>query len=160
MVRAPSDGYVTQVALRPGVMAASLPLRPAMVFIPQQGRQIVGSFWQNSLQRMKPGYKAEVVFDALPGEVFSGSLSHVLPAMSEGDIQSGGNLVSASRVTAHGRALAVINLDENLDEYELPRGLQGKAIIISDSDPLHVSMIRRILLRMMGWLNYLFPIKG
>ncbi len=160
VVRAPSDGYVTQVALRPGVMAVSLPLRPAMVFVPQQRRQIVGSFWQNSLQRMKPGYKAEVVFDALPGEVFSGSMSHVLPAMSEGDIQSSGNLVSAKRVTAHGRALAVIDLDQNLDDYDLPRGLQGKAIIISDSDPLHVSMIRRILLRMMGWLNYLFPIKG
>ena len=159
-VRAPSDGYVTQVALRPGTMTASLPLRPAMVFIPQQRRQIVGSFWQNSLQRMKPGFKAEVVLDAIPGHVFSGSMSHVLPAMSEGDIQSSGTLVAASRVASHGRALAVINLDEDLDVYDLPRGLQGKAIIISDSDPLHVSMIRRILLRMMGWLNYLFPIKG
>ena len=131
-----------------------------MVFIPQQRRQIVGSFWQNSLQRMKPGFKAEVVLDAIPGHVFSGSMSHVLPAMSEGDIQSSGTLVAASRVASHGRALAVINLDEDLDVYDLPRGLQGKAIIISDSDPLHVSMIRRILLRMMGWLNYLFPIKG
>ena len=159
-VRAPSDGYVTQVALRPAVMATALPLRPAMVFIPQQRRQIVGSFWQNSLQRMKPGFKAEVVLDAIPGHVFSGSMSHVLPAMSEGDIQSSGTLVAASRVATHGRALAVINLDEDLDSYDLPRGLQGKAIIISDSDPLHVSMIRRILLRMMGWLNYLFPIKG
>ncbi len=159
-VRAPSDGYVTQVALRPGTMTASLPLRPAMVFIPQQRRQIVGSFWQNSLQRMKPGFKAEVVLDAIPGHVFSGSMSHVLPAMSEGDIQSSGTLVAASRVASHGRALAVINLDEDLDVYDLPRGLQGKAIIISDSDTLHVSMIRRILLRMMGWLNYLFPIKG
>ncbi len=32
-MRAPSDGYVTQVLIRPGTYAASLPLRPVMVFI-------------------------------------------------------------------------------------------------------------------------------
>ena len=32
IVRAPSDGYVTQVLIRPGTYAASLPLRPVMVF--------------------------------------------------------------------------------------------------------------------------------
>lgn len=35
-VRAPSDGYITQVLIRPGTYAASLPLRPVMVFIPEQ----------------------------------------------------------------------------------------------------------------------------
>ena len=30
-VRAPSDGYVAQMALRPGMRAASLPLRPVMI---------------------------------------------------------------------------------------------------------------------------------
>ncbi len=34
-VRAPSDGYITQVLIRPGTYAASLPLRPVMVFIPR-----------------------------------------------------------------------------------------------------------------------------
>lgn len=35
-VRAPSDGYITQVLIRPGTYAASLPLRPVMVFIPSK----------------------------------------------------------------------------------------------------------------------------
>jgi multidrug resistance efflux pump len=130
-----------------------------MVFIPEQRRLMVASFWQNSLQRMAPGSQAEVIIDAVPGHVFSGKLSHVLPVMSEGDVQASGALISAQRLAVHGRALAVIELDEDLDDYALPRGIQGKAIIISDSDPLHVSLIRRILLRMMGWLNYVFPIK-
>lgn len=51
IVRAPSDGYVTQVLIRPGTYAASLPLRPVMVFIPDQKRQIVAQFRQNSLLR-------------------------------------------------------------------------------------------------------------
>lgn len=159
VVRAPSNGMVTQVALRPGVMSVPIPLRPAMVFIPEQGREIVGSFWQNSLLRMKPGFMAEVSFDAVPGHIFKGKLKTVLPVMSEGDIQASGNLVSASRLAANGRALAVVELEEDLNDYQLPRGIQGKIAIISDNDPLHVSLIRRILLRMVGWINYIFPMK-
>lgn len=159
VVRAPDDGLVTQLALRPGVMAVPLPLRPAMLFIPEQGRQIAGSFWQNSLQRMQAGFKAEVIIDGVPGHVFQGRVKTVLPAMSEGDVQFSGNLISASRLAAHGRAVAIIELEEDLRDYNLPRGVQGKVAIISDSDPLHVSLIRRVLLRMVGWLNYVFPIK-
>lgn len=36
-----------------------------MVFIPEQKRQIVAQFRQNSLLRLKPGDEAEVVFNAL-----------------------------------------------------------------------------------------------
>lgn len=36
VIRAPSNGYVTQVLIRPGTYAAALPLRPVMVFIPEQ----------------------------------------------------------------------------------------------------------------------------
>ena len=52
------------------MMATKLPLRPSMVFIPQQPRRIAASFWQNSIQRMEPGAEAEVIFDAVPGVVF------------------------------------------------------------------------------------------
>jgi hypothetical protein len=58
------------VLIRPGTYAAALPLRPVMVFIPEQKRQIVAQFRQNSLLRLKPGDEAEVVFNALPGQVF------------------------------------------------------------------------------------------
>ena len=159
IVRAPADGVVTQFVIRPGMMAASLPLRPVAIFIPHQERVMAGSFWQNSLMRMKPGYKAEVIIDAVPGHVFSGTLKQVLPAMAEGDVQATGNLVSARRLAEHGRALALVELEEDLSDYDLPRGVQGKMAIFSDHDVLHVSIIRRVLLRMVGWLNYVFPIK-
>lgn len=67
VVRAPSNGYITQLLIRPGTYAAALPLRPVMVFIPEQKRQIVAQFRQNSLLRLEPGDEAEVVFNALPG---------------------------------------------------------------------------------------------
>ena len=72
----------TQVLIRPGTYAASLPLRPVMVFIPDQKRQIVAQFRQNSLLRLAPGDDAEVVFNALPGKVFSGKLAAISPSRS------------------------------------------------------------------------------
>lgn len=159
VVRAPSDGMVTQLVLRPGVMAVPIPLRPSLIFIPSQESLVAASFWQNSLLRMQPGYKAEMIIDAVPGHVFLGKVVTVLPAMSEGEVQASGNLISASRLAAHGRAIAIIELEEDLRDYGLPIGVQGKAAIISDHDILHVSIIRRVLLRMLSWINYVFPMK-
>ena len=63
-------------------MPRPLPLRPVMVFIPDQKRQIVAQFRQNSLLRLAPGDDAEVVFNALPGKVFSGKLVSIRSSRS------------------------------------------------------------------------------
>ena len=54
-VRAPGDGYVTQLMLRPGMMAVSLPLRPVMVFVHEEPDVFVAWFRQNSLLRLQVG---------------------------------------------------------------------------------------------------------
>jgi mannitol-1-phosphate 5-dehydrogenase len=78
------------VLIRPGTYAAALPLRPVMVFIPEQKRLIVAQFRQNSLLRLEPGDEAEVVFNALPGQVFSGKLTSILPVVPGGSYQAQG----------------------------------------------------------------------
>ncbi len=158
VVRAPADGIVTQLALRPGSAVRTLPLRPAMVFIPIDRRRFAASFWQNSLRRLEPGYEAEVILDAVPGHVFKGTVSSILPAMSEGEVQSQGALVSAEMLSQPGRAIAVIELEEDLDDYGLPLGVQGQAAIYSEHFHM-VAIIRRILIRMMAWMKYVYPIK-
>ena len=159
-VYAPTDGYALQVAIRPGVRAASLPLRPVMTFVPKEKRRIAAAFWQNSLLRLEVGLQAEVILDAVPGHVFSGKVVEIIPAMSEGEFQAVGNLFSASALTRHGYAVGIIELDENLDDYNLPLGVKGQAVAINHKhDPLHVSAMRRILLRMMAWIKFIYPVK-
>ncbi|NKF49654.1 HlyD family secretion protein [Shewanella sp. WXL01] len=157
VVRAPADGVVTQLALREGAMAVPLPLRPAMSFIPDEDRYFAGAFWQNSLLRLKVGDEAEVILDAVPGKVFKGKVSAVLPAMAEGEIQFGGTLQSSSRLFQRGRALVLIDIDHEQHETlrNLPAGVAGQAAVYTEHFS-HVSIIRRVLLRMQSWLNYLF----
>ncbi|KDV90996.1 HlyD family secretion protein [Raoultella ornithinolytica] len=155
VIRAPSNGYVTQVLIRPGTYAAALPLRPVMVFIPEQKRQIVAQFRQNSLLRLKPGDDAEVVFNALPGQVFHGKLTNILPVVPGGSYQAQGALQSLTVLPGTDGILATIELDPNADVDSLPDGIYAQVAVYSDHFS-HVSVMRKVLLRMTSWMHYLY----
>jgi len=157
VMRAPGTGFVTQVALRPGMYVVPAPLRPVMAFvntdIHDQG--LGAAFQQNSLQRVRAGDEAEVAFDAVPGRVFRGRVRTVLDAIAAGQIQASGTLVDYGARTEGGRALAVIDLDEDISGYQIPAGAAGQVAIYTEYWH-HVSLLRKILLRMRSWENYLF----
>lgn len=155
VVRAPDDGYVTQMALRPGMMAVPLPLRPVMVFVNKSEKLFVGAFNQRSLLRLKEGYEAEVIFDALPGRVFKGKITNVAPNIAEGQFQASGLLVSSDSLLRRGRAFAIIELEQDWDALGLPDGANAEVAVYSDVFT-HVAVMRRVLLRMKSWQNYVF----
>jgi len=155
VVRAPSDGYVSQVLIRPGTFAAALPLRPVMVFIPQQKRQIVAQFRQNSLLRLKPGDDAEIVFNSLPGQVFSGKLTAIQPVIPGGSYQAQGTLQSLTITPGTDGVLATIELDANENIDALPDGIYAQVAVYSDHFS-HVAIMRKVLLRMTSWMHYLY----
>jgi len=84
VVRAPSRGFVTHVSLRPGMMATRLPLRPSMVFVPDEGQYFAAWMRQNSQLRLTAGDEAEVAFDGIPGKVFSGKVKQAIGVIGEG----------------------------------------------------------------------------
>ncbi len=131
VTRAPSDGFVTQVALRPGVYAVPVPLRPAMVFVnTSKGDQELGAaFQQNSLQRVMAGDDAEVAFDAVPGRVFKAKVRLVLDAIAAGQLQASGTLVDFGARTEGGRALAVIDVTDDMSAYNIPLGAAAQVAI-------------------------------
>jgi len=158
-VRAPSKGYVVQNALRPGMRAANLPLRPVMVFVSDEGHYTVGWFRQNSLLRLKIGDEAEVAFDGVPGTVFSGEVGMIFPALAEGQVQASGNLITPYMSPRSGRIPVLIKITDpryQALEKQIPGGAYAQMAIYSEHFS-HVAVMRKILLRMSAWLNYLFP---
>lgn len=155
VVKAPTDGYVTQLALRPGMMAVPIPLRPVMTFVHTEDKFYVGAFRQNSLQRLQPGFQAEFLFRALPGRVFTGEIVEVIPAIGEGQIQASGSLLTTSALRSNGRAMVKLRITDDLSEYHLPMGSNAEIAIYSDSFT-HVSIMRKVLIRMKSWQNYLY----
>jgi len=159
VVRAPTDGYVAQMVLRPGMRAMAAPLRPVMVFVHKESKYFVGWFRQNSLLRLTVGSDAEVAFDGIPGRVFSGKVAGVLPALKEGQLQASGNLINPMAAPFPGRIMVKIDItDPEFEAFDaiVPGGAYAQAAIYSEHAH-HVAILRKILLRMLSWLNYLFP---
>jgi multidrug resistance efflux pump len=155
VVRAPTSGYVTQLLLRPGMMAASLPLRPVMVFVHDEEAPIVAAFRQNSLMRIKAGFEAEVVFPSIPGRTFAAKVAKVPPVIAEGQVQASGVLLGTEIFQTIGRVPIQIMLEDDISEFNLPSGSRAQVAVYSDSFE-SVSIMRKILLRMSSWQNYLF----
>ncbi|WP_044870457.1 biotin/lipoyl-binding protein [Pseudomonas sp. LFM046] len=159
VVRAPSKGFVTHVSLRPGMMATRMPLRPSMVFIPDEGHYFAAWMRQNSQLRLTPGDEAEVAFDGIPGQVFKGHVKQVLGVIGEGQVQPSGNLTSFSGSPPPGRVPVIIEItDPDFANYAalMPGGAYGQAALYSEHFH-HVAIMRKILLRMAAWMNYIFP---
>ncbi|MEG1038396.1 MAG: HlyD family secretion protein [Pseudomonas sp.] len=159
VVRAPSKGFVTHVSLRAGMMASRLPLRPSMVFIPQESYYFAAWMRQNSLLRLVAGDEAEVAFDGIPGKVFKGQVKSVITVIAEGQIQPSGNLIGFSGSPPPGRVPVIIEItDPDFVQYsaQMPGGAYGQAAVYSKHFE-HIGMMRKILLRMAAWMNYIFP---
>jgi multidrug resistance efflux pump len=157
VTRAPAAGFVTQVGLRPGMYVVPAPLRPVMVFVNQgqQDRMLVAAFQQNSLQRVKSGDDAEIAFTAVPGRVFKGKVGQVLDAIAAGQFQATGVLQDFASETHNDRAVAEIEILDDLSDYQIPMGSSAEVAILTHHWH-HIALLRRILLRMRSWQNYVF----
>jgi multidrug resistance efflux pump len=158
VVRAPSAGFVTQLVLRPGMMAQPLALSPAMSFVHQEERIFYGWFRQNSLLRLEKGSDAEVTLDGIPGVIFKGEVVEVLPVISEGQLKPGADLIRFDQQQNPGRVPVSIRItDPALADYDIPMGVFGQAAIYSHHFH-HIAVLRKVLLRMAAWMNYVFPL--
>jgi len=159
IVRAPTNGYVIQNTLRPGMRAASLPLRPVMIFVHDESHYYIAWFRQNSLLRLEVGSEAEVAFDGIPGQVFSGEVEQVWPVMQEGQVQASGELINFTRSPKPGRIPVLIKISDPKYQHYIgivPGGAYAQTAIYSEHFH-HVAVMRKILLRMSAWMNYIFP---
>ena len=157
VVYAPSDGHVVQLALRPGMIATPFMYRPVMTFIHKDETAYVGWFWQNSMQRLAVGDEAEVVIDGIPGKIFKGKVTAVIPAIAAGNVQANAMLLDQTSAIRPGRMPVLISItDPEWAKYQVIAGASGQAAVYTEYFH-HVSVMRKVLLRMASWMNYIFP---
>ncbi len=154
-VRAPADGYVTQLTLRPGQMTTPLPLAPVMVFIHAERPTLLATFPQNVIAEFTPGLEAELAFKAYPGRIFKATLRNVLPAIAEGQASASGQLRVATPGSASGRIPVVFDYGDDVADLGLPGGAQATVAVYTEN--LHfLAIARKIVQRIKSWENYIF----
>jgi RND family efflux transporter MFP subunit len=154
-VRAPSDGYVTNVRLRPGVRAATLPLQPAMTFMDTNTRFVGGFVFQNHLRLVEPGQKVELALKMYPGQILEGEVDYVVPARATGlEVLTG--LPTADVALAHGPFAVRIKLVGNDSRFKPLSGATGSMVIYSGQGRF-AHVIRMVELRLEAIFNYVLP---
>ena len=153
-VRAPHDGYIVNLQVRPGAAVRSFAATPAMSYISDELKEIVASFSQSSIRKIQVGDPAEMVFAMYPGEVFSGTVSHVVKATGTAQLGVSGSIPVMTGSPAAGRYVVRVTLDDQAVLDRLPQGAScSVAVYTSFGKPFHV--ISMVAMRINAWMAYL-----
>jgi multidrug resistance efflux pump len=155
VVRAPTDGVVQQNFLRPGMYAASLPLRPVMVFVHDEEPKFAAAFLQNSAQRIESDSETEFILPAVPGRFFKGKIVVGGAYIAQGQLLPSGNLVDPEKILGEGRILVLIQPEEDLSPYLIVPGSTAEVAVYTHHMH-HLAVMRKVLLRMKSWTNFIF----
>lgn len=153
IVTAPTSGFVTHLRVKEGMMAVPLPVVPMMTFINTDKLFYIGGFTQQPMQNLKVGNDAEIYFAGIPGRVFKGKVVQVIDALAEGQLSPSVSMVRVNANMPEGLIPVVIELSEDMSEFYIPMGASSTIAVYSEEFH-HISIIRKILMRMMSWKNY------
>lgn len=153
IVKAPGDGFVTHLRVRPGQMAVPLPMMPVMTFVNADTETFVAGFSQQPMQNIKVGNKAEVIYPGIPGRVFQAEVAQILPALAEGELAASRNMFSLSHQLPEGQVPVILTFVDDMSDFYIPMGSSAVVAVYSHRWH-HVQIIRKVLLRMESWRNF------
>jgi len=144
---APANGRVANLALRPGVRAAQLPLAPVMSFIEEDDPWVLAFYHQNELRYVEPGNEAEIFMEMYPGRIIKCKVDSILWATAQGQMPISGNLPNTQPMAAPEQRIAVRLLIDGKDKaLFLAAGARGHGAIYTEHGKfLHI--IRKVFVR-------------
>ncbi|MSR62930.1 MAG: HlyD family secretion protein [Planctomycetes bacterium] len=153
--RAPADGYVTQIVIRPGQIVMPMAFSQVMVFVHAEGPYLMAGFKQNASEFIDAGDGAEVAFDAAPGRVFKARVKSLQPLLAEGAISASGALRTLDDAAKSGRVPVQIEVLDDISEYNLPAG-SNATVAVYTGELHHLDILRMMILRISSWENWVF----
>ena len=154
-VRAPADGYVTNLGLREGARVAAFPISSVMAFVDTSATIIGAQIQQIYVRHIRQGQTAEVTLKAFPGEVLTAKVVSVLQATAEGQITASGTARTAQSLSP-GPFFVRLELDDPARANSIPAGATGQVAIYTDKIKM-AHIIRKVMLRMTAWMNFILP---
>ncbi len=155
VVRAPANGYVTNVSLRVGARVAAFPIASVMAFV-ETGEPILAmQVFQKDLRYIEPGQPAEIAFKMFPGSVYNARVLRVMPASALG-MQAPSGFAAAPSQVVHAPMWVRLELDDASLLPDLRTGATGTGAIYTDKG-VPTQIIRRVMVRMDAIINYLSP---
>jgi multidrug resistance efflux pump len=152
--RAPANGTVVALSLRPGAMAVPLPITPAMTFVEDE-QWVMAIFKQNEVRKIKPGQEAEIALKMYPGRIIKCKVDSIMWATAQGQLPIGfaNNMAGVAPVPPNSLAVRLLKDKKDVDLF-MASGAGGIGAVYTDSgEPIHI--LRKILIRVSSKLDWL-----
>ena len=160
VVRAPSRGVVTDLRADVGRFAGTG--SPVVTLIAMHEVWINAEFTENNLGHLEPGSPVEVIFDVLPGAVFTGSVRSIGLGVAAGQPPAPGTLPTIQNnrdwLRQAQRFPVVVAFDVAQDARlrgQLRVGGQASVIAYTGEHPL-LDTLGRWYIRLLSWLSYIY----
>lgn len=152
VVRAPADGVVTGVSLRPGNRATVM--QGAITFVQPQDYVVIVTLPQTSRKNISVGDEIRVAMRTLPGGEVSGKIIGFPVGTAEGTLDLRSGLPTLRQLAGVSSFPVVIELPETVPANALPFGASGTALVMTDkAGP--IGILAEILFWITKKMNYL-----
>jgi len=152
--RAPTNGTVVSLSLRPGAMAVPFPLSPAMTFVEDE-QWVMAIFKQNEVRKIKPGQEAEIALKMYPGRIIKCKVDSIMWATAQGQLPIGfaSNMAGVAPIPPNSLAVRLLKDKKDVDLF-MASGAGGNGAVYTDSgEPIHI--VRKIIIRVGTKLDWL-----
>ena len=152
--RAPTNGTVVSLSLRPGAMAVPFPLSPAMTFVEDE-QWVMAIFKQNEVRKIKPGQEAEIALKMYPGRIIKCKVDSIMWATAQGQLPIGfaSNLAGVAPIPPNHLAVRLLKDKKDVDLF-MASGAGGIGAVYTDSGAA-IHILRKILIRVSSKLDWL-----
>lgn len=151
-IRAPEDGVVTALTLKPGSRVSIL--NSAVAFVPYGNRALIGVFSQTSAHALEHGAPVYVAMQGMPGEYFETRIDGLIAGTGEGTLAPTGALPTIGQLMGASSAAVRLEIPADLPEHVTRLGSTGTAMRITDAAG-PIEPLARILFWIQRYMNYL-----
>ncbi|WP_170429453.1 HlyD family secretion protein [Ruegeria arenilitoris] len=152
VVRAPADGMVTGLTLRPGNRVTTL--QGAINFVVPDDRVLVATLPLSSLQNVSAGDAIRVALRSAPGQEFETTIVDIPPSTSEGALDARSGLPSLRELVGATDYIVVADVPDDQSAQVTKLGASGTALVITEEAGA-ISVLAEVLFWITKKLNYL-----
>ena len=155
--RAPANGRVTNLSLRPGVRATTVTANAVMSFIQEDDPWILAFFHQNELRYVEPGNETEIFLKTYPDRIIKCKVDSIMWATAQGQMPISGWVGTTAGMGLLDDRIAVRLLVEPKDkDLFLATGAVGAGAIYTEHGKI-IHIVRKVFVRVstkMDWFVF------
>jgi len=155
VVRAPYDGFVFNLQLRPGNFVTSMPVASSMAFVSTEVRPVLASFSQSAIRHIKVGDEVEMVFRSKPGKVYAGKVVRIARGSGSSQLTATAQMPVMTGQPENSRWPVMVNFNDPEEIDELPQSASATIIAVYTQKGKPVHIISKVVMRINAWTGFL-----